>query len=143
MTDIEVRYICCAIHLERRCPLIGRIYTTTTTTTTWHDIFIFIRVTCPFDLYPITPHFYVVKLKFTGVINYFLIFALKQRMWVLVRTALPRKIRKISRSFSRKFSFLFADFEQRTLILISTDFRSYVILARSTIPHFDLSHWTL
>ena len=34
-------------------------------------------------------------------------------------------------------SFLFADFdfEQRTLILISTDFRSYVLMKAVTAPH--------
>ena len=31
--------------------------------------------------------------------------------------------------------FLFADFEQRTLILISTDFRSYVLMKAVTAPH--------
>ena len=36
---------------------------------------------------PLTPHFYIVKLGFTGVYIVFLIFAQKHRMWVLVRTA--------------------------------------------------------
>ena len=31
--------------------------------------------------------------------------------------------------------FLFADFEQRTLIFISTDFRSYVLMKAVTAPH--------
>ena len=31
-----------------------------------------IRKTCPCDLYPITPHFYIVKLGFTGVYIFFL-----------------------------------------------------------------------
>ena len=44
-------------------------------------------LTCPCDLYPLTPHFYIVKLGFTGVYIFFLIFALKHRLWVLVRTA--------------------------------------------------------
>ena len=26
-----------------------------------------IRITCPCDIYPLTPHFYIVKLGFTGV----------------------------------------------------------------------------
>ena len=33
-----------------------------------------IRITCPCDLYPLTPHFYTVKLGFTGY-AFFLIFA--------------------------------------------------------------------
>ena len=44
--------------------------------------------TCPCDVDPLTPHFYIVKLGFTGVFIFFLlIFALKHRLWVLVRTA--------------------------------------------------------
>ena len=31
-----------------------------------------IRITCPCDLYPFTPHFYIVKLGFTGVYIIFL-----------------------------------------------------------------------
>ena len=33
---------------------------------------IFIRITCPCDLYPLTPHFYIVKMGFTGVYIIFL-----------------------------------------------------------------------
>ena len=33
------------------------------------------------------------------------------------------------------YVFLFADFEQRTLILISTDFRSYILMKAVTAPH--------
>ena len=40
---------------------------------------------------PIKPHFYIVKLGFTGVYIIFLIFAQNHRLWVLVRTALPRR----------------------------------------------------
>ena len=36
---------------------------------------------------PFTPHLYIVKLGFTEGIHYFLIFALKHRLWVRVRTA--------------------------------------------------------
>ena len=46
-----------------------------------------IRITCPCDFYPLAPHFYIVKLGFTGVFIFFLIFTLKHRLWVLVRTA--------------------------------------------------------
>ena len=42
--------------------------------------------TCPYSEYPLTPHFYIVKLGFTGVYICFLIFALKHRLWELVRT---------------------------------------------------------
>ena len=36
---------------------------------------------------PLTPHLYIVKLGFTEGIHYFLMFALKHRLWVGVRTA--------------------------------------------------------
>ena len=42
-----------------------------------------------FDL--LKPHFYTVKLGFTGVYIIFLISAQKHRLWVLVRTASPRR----------------------------------------------------
>ena len=37
---------------------------------------------------PLKPHFYIVKLGFTGVYIIFLISAQKHRLWVLIRTAL-------------------------------------------------------
>ena len=40
---------------------------------------------------PLKPHFYIVKLEFTGVYIIFLISAQKHRLWVLVRTASPRR----------------------------------------------------
>ena len=50
-----------------------------------------IMKTCPCNEYPLTPHFYLVKLGFIGVFIFFLIFALKHRLWVLVRTASLRR----------------------------------------------------
>ena len=44
-----------------------------------------IMQTSPCNEYPLTPHFYIVKLGFTGVYFFFLIFALQHRSWVLVR----------------------------------------------------------
>ena len=40
---------------------------------------------------PLKPHFYIVKLGFTGVNIFFLISVQKHRLWVLVRTASPRR----------------------------------------------------
>ena len=40
---------------------------------------------------PLKPHFYIVKLGFTGVYIIFLISAQKHRLWVLVRTASMRR----------------------------------------------------
>ena len=48
-------------------------------------------ITCPCNVHPLTPHFYMVKLGFTGVYIFFLIFALKHKSWVLVRTASVRR----------------------------------------------------
>ena len=57
------------------------------------------------------PHFYIVKLGFSGVYIIFLIFALKHRLWVLVKTASPnlcfeQKCEKISEIFIWKIQFL-------------------------------------
>ena len=43
--------------------------------------------TCPLKVYPLEPHFYLEKLGFAGVYLFFLIFAPKHRLWLLVRTA--------------------------------------------------------
>ena len=51
----------------------------------------FITKTCLYDIDPLKPHFYIVKLGFTGVYIIFLISAPKHRLWVLVRTASPRR----------------------------------------------------
>ena len=42
-------------------------------------------ITRPCDLYPLGPHFYIVNWGLQGY-TFFLIFALKHRLWVLVRT---------------------------------------------------------
>ena len=47
-----------------------------------------ITKTCLYNLDPLKPHFYIVKLRFTGVYIFFLISAQKHRLWVLVRTVL-------------------------------------------------------
>ena len=44
---------------------------------------------CLYTFDPLKPHFYIVKLGFTGVYIIFLIFARKHRMWVFVRIASP------------------------------------------------------
>ena len=50
-----------------------------------------IMKTSPCNEYPITPHFCIVKLGCTGVYIFFLIFTLKHRLWVLIRTASMRR----------------------------------------------------
>ena len=50
-----------------------------------------ITKTCLYNFDPLKPNFYIVKLGFTGVYIIFLISAQKHRLWVLVRTASPRR----------------------------------------------------
>ena len=50
------------------------------------------RKTCLYNFDPLKPHFYIVKLGFTGVYIIFLISAQKHRLWVLVRTASARRL---------------------------------------------------
>ena len=47
---------------------------------------VYITKTCLYSFDPLKPHFYIVKLGFTGVYINFLISAQKHRLWVLVRT---------------------------------------------------------
>ena len=53
-----------------------------------------IMQTSPCNEYPLTPHFYIFELGFTRV-YIFLIFALKHRLWVLVRTASVRRFLRV------------------------------------------------
>ena len=48
---------------------------------------------CNFD--PLKPHFYTVKLGFTGVYISFLISAQTHRLWVLVRNASQRRFQRV------------------------------------------------
>ena len=45
-------------------------------------------LTCACNVDPLKPHFYIVNLGFTGVYIFFLIFALKYRLWVLTEAVL-------------------------------------------------------
>ena len=64
----------------------------------------FITKTCLYNFDPFKPHFYIVKLGFTGVYIIFLISAQKHRLWVRVRTA---SLRKISFFFYYYYYFFF------------------------------------
>ena len=50
-----------------------------------------ITKTCLYNFGPLKPHFYQIKLRFTGYTLFFLISVQKHRLWVLVRTASPRR----------------------------------------------------
>ena len=56
---------------------------------------------------PFKPHFYIVKLGFTGVYVIFLISAQKHRLWVL---EVSRNMKKISEFLSENFQFLVMKF---------------------------------
>ena len=51
-----------------------------------------ITKTCLYNFDPIKPHFYKVKLGFTGVYIIFLISAQNRKLWVLVRTAFAKEV---------------------------------------------------
>ena len=58
---------------------------------TFHGHITFITKTCPCNVYPLEPQFYIEKLGFEGVYLFFLIFDPKHTLWVLVRTASTRR----------------------------------------------------
>ena len=82
----------------------------------FEQLCIYITKTCLYNFDPLKPHFYIVKLGFTGVYIIFLTSAQKHRLWVLVRTAslsvltsthnlcFEQKYWKISEIFIWKFS---------------------------------------
>ena len=48
-----------------------------------------------YNFHPLKPNFYIEKLGFTGVYIIFLISAQNHRLWVLVRTASPRRFQRV------------------------------------------------
>ena len=66
----------------------GRILSKSCQTLLW---VLCITKTRLYNFDPLKPHFYIVKLGFTGVYIICLIFAWKHRLWVLVRTASARR----------------------------------------------------
>ena len=59
-------------------------------------LMLYIMKTCLYNFDLLKPHFYIVKLGFTGVYIIFLIFAQKHRLLVLVRTASFRRFQRVS-----------------------------------------------
>ena len=55
------------------------------------ETWVHITKTYLYNFDPFKPHFYIVKLGFTGVYIIFLISAQKHRLWLLVRTASARR----------------------------------------------------
>ena len=89
--------MCCLIH--HVWLIIQIIYLTLSKLgkNTANDIFFFLIITKTrlYKADPLKPHFYIVKLGFTGVYIILLISAQKHRLWVLVRTASPRRFLRV------------------------------------------------
>ena len=64
-----------------------------------------ITKTCLYNFDPLKPHFYIVKLGFTGVYIIFLISAQKHRLWVPTIYVLSRNMRNIKVFYLKIFSF--------------------------------------
>ena len=84
-----------------------------------------ITKTCLYNFYPLKPHFYIVKLGFTVVYTIFLISAEKNRLWVLVRTALyfEQKYEKYQNFYLKLFTSLVVKFSvylNRNVFVMST-----------------------
>ena len=60
--------------------------------TVLHNSSVNIKITCPCNIYPIKPHFYILKLGLIGVYLFFLIFYPKHKLWVLIRIASLRQL---------------------------------------------------
>ena len=71
-------------------------------------LFINITKTYLYNFDPLKPHFYIVKLGFTGVYIIFVISAQKHRLWVLVRTTRRPTIYVLSRNM-KKFRFFLSE----------------------------------
>ena len=74
---------------------------------------VYITKACLYNVDPLKPHFYIVKLGFTGVYIIFLISAQKQRLWILVRTAsstFEQKFEKILEFLYENYHFLVVKF---------------------------------
>ena len=91
-----------------------------------------ITKTYRYNFDPLKPHFYIVKLGFTGVYIIFVISAQKHRLWVLVRTAsiptiyvLSRKMKNIRIFYPKIAIFLVVKFsvylKRRVFVMGSYD----------------------
>ena len=76
------------------------------------------------DVDPITLHCYIVKFGFYMRIHYFLIFALKHRLWVIVRTA---SVRPTINVLSKNLKIITAFYLK--IIIISREISQYIAQA--------------
>ena len=95
---------------------------------------------------PLKPHFYLVKLGFTGVYIIFLISAQKHSLWVLVRVStiyvLSRNIKKYQSFSSENFQFLEMKFSiylnRRVFVMTRSAFHENVSIPFQTNRVNDL-----
>ena len=84
-----------------------------------------ITKTCLYNFDPLKPHFYIVKLGFTGIYIIFLISVQKHRLWVLIRTASARRF------LSENFRFLEVKFSiylnRRVFVMIEVPNVAYSV----------------
>ena len=75
-----------------------------------NSLFLFITKTHLYNFDPLKPHFYIVKLGFTGVYIIFLISTQKHRLWAVLTSThnlcFEQKYEKISEFLSENFQFL-------------------------------------
>ena len=89
-------------------------------------MYINLTKTCLHNFDPLKPHFYIVKLGFTGVYIIFLISARKHRLWVLKSThnlCFEQKCEKYQSFLSEHFQFLDVNFSiylNRRVFVMST-----------------------
>ena len=95
----------------------------------------------PYSFDPIKPHFYTLKLGFTGVYINFLISVQKYRLWVLVRTASKKYSQSV---LSRNMKY--QNFSSEIFHFFGIKFSVYLNRSVSVMisSHFDLDiHFSL
>ena len=73
-------------------------------------VYVFIMKTCLYNFDPLKPHFYTVKLGFTGVYITFVISAQKHRLWVPKIYVLSRNMKNIRIFYPKNGQFFMVKF---------------------------------
>ena len=90
------------MHENKKFYNLGARLSSSSTSCCWFILQFLITKTCLYNFDPLKPHFYIVKLGFTGAYIIFLISAKKKhRFWVLVRTASSSHISRHSYGFQQ------------------------------------------
>ena len=89
---------------------------------------LFIRITCPCNTYPLIPHFYS-KAGVCRGIPIFLIFALKHRLWVLVRVPLIYVLSKNKKNIKNLLlkMFLFHNLKNLCILIAWASFCNVIV----------------